>query len=83
MEDSNIKILAYKTKLLYLLLKLYNIVSIETLKINKFEDLKMKLLVDLPLCTPICSELIQVFSENQILYANNIIADRLSINRSK
>ena len=83
MEDQSGRYLAYRTKLLYLLLKLYNIVSTETIKVSKFEDLKMKLLVDFPLCTPICSELIKVFSENQILFANNIICDRLSINKSK
>lgn len=83
MESTSERSVAIRTKLLYLLLRLYNTVSIETLKTTKFEDLKMKLLVDLPLCTPICSELIKVFSENQILFPNNFICDRLSINKSK
>lgn len=81
--NEKLKLKALRTKQIFLLLKLYNIISFETYKLQKYEDFKLKFLVDIPVCTPLCQELIKVYSDNQILHVNNVIVDRLSLNKSK
>lgn len=82
-QNEKIKQRAFRTKILYSLLRLYNLVTIDTYKSSKYEDLKLKYIVDIPICTPLSSELIKLFSENQILMVNNVVVDRLSVNKSK
>lgn len=82
-QSEKLKLKALRTKQLFLLLRLYNVVSLETYRLQRYEDFKLRVLVDIPICTPLCQELIKVYSDNQILHVNNVIVDRLSLNKSK
>ena len=81
LESENEKLNAIRTKQAYLILKLYNITIHNTFKIEKIQIDNLRNVFDFPLGHPLTNECFKLFNEN-ILFANNVILNRLEINKS-
>lgn len=77
------RLTAVRVKEAYLLLKLYNITIHNTYKLGKISVQEPEKIVDLPLGSPFSNEYMKLFTEIYILQANNVIVDRLEINKSQ
>lgn len=80
-NDNSEKIFALRTKLAYLILKLYNTTITNTFKLEKIIIDKLNSVIDFKLGHPLTNECFKLFTEN-ILFANNVILNRLDINKS-
>lgn len=81
--DPDLRILYVRTKEAYLLLKLYNSCMKNTFKTGVIEIKEIKSLLENNLCTPISNEIIKLYTQEFLLSANNVIINRLEINKSK
>lgn len=72
---------AVRTKQAYLILRLYNITIHNSFKIEKITIDNLRNVFNFPLGHPLTNECFKLYNEN-ILFANNVILNRLDINKS-
>lgn len=82
LETQAEKLAAIRTKQAFLVLKLYNITSYNTYKIEKITIENLNSVLSFPLGHPLTNECFKLFTES-ILGANNVILNRLDINKSQ